>query len=118
VDRARFDLVDVKLGRPMETITLDSYAASYRGVREMKTDGLLPENTKERSSKYLNNLVDQVHRHIKSRTNAMLGFKRFKNASTAISGIESMHCICKRQFDLPPSASRASLRSRSRMLFC
>jgi transposase-like protein len=41
-------------GRPPETITLDGYAASHRAVREMKTDGLLPEDTKVRSSKYLN----------------------------------------------------------------
>ena len=61
-------------GRPPETITRDSYAASQRAVREMKTDALLPENTKVRSSKYLNNLVEQDHRHIKSRTNAMLGY--------------------------------------------
>ncbi|MFM0306147.1 IS6 family transposase, partial [Paraburkholderia sediminicola] len=62
-----------------ETITLDGYAASRRAVREMKTDGLLPEDTKVRSSKYLNNVIEQDHRHIKSRTNVMLGFKRFRS---------------------------------------
>ncbi|MEM5406466.1 hypothetical protein VSR83_42060, partial [Paraburkholderia unamae] len=41
---------------PPETITLDGYAASHRAVREMKADGLLPEDTKVRSSKYLNNV--------------------------------------------------------------
>jgi transposase-like protein len=41
----------------------------------MKADGLLPEDTKVRSSKYLNNLVEQDHRNIKSRTKVMLGFK-------------------------------------------
>ena len=83
-----------------ETVALDGYAASHRAVREMKTDGLLPEDTKVRSSKYLNNLIKQDHRHIKSRTNVMLGFKRFRNAATTISGIELMHCIRKWQFDL------------------
>ncbi len=33
-------------GRPPETVTLDGYAASHRAVREMKTDGLPPKNTK------------------------------------------------------------------------
>jgi transposase-like protein len=33
-------------GQPPETITLDSYAASHRAVRETKADGLLPEDTK------------------------------------------------------------------------
>jgi transposase-like protein len=53
-------------------ITLDGYAASHRAVREMKRDGLLPGDMKLRSSKYLNNLIEQDHRNIKSRINVML----------------------------------------------
>jgi transposase-like protein len=87
-------------GQPPETITLDGYAASHRAVREMKADGLLAEDTKVRSSKYLNNLIEQDHRNIKSRTNVMLGFKRFGSAATTIAGIELMHRIRKRQFNL------------------
>jgi transposase-like protein len=87
-------------GQAPQTITLDGYAASHRAVREMKTDGLLPEDTKVRSSKYLNNVIEQDHRHIKSRTNVMLGFKRFRSAATTISGIELAHRIRKGQFDL------------------
>jgi transposase-like protein len=41
----------------------------------MQEDGLLPKRTKLRSSKYLNNLIEQDHRGIKSRTRSMLGFK-------------------------------------------
>jgi transposase-like protein len=69
-------------------------------VREVKTDGLLPQDTTVRSSKYLNKLIEQDHRHVKSRTDVMLGFKRFKSAATTISGIELIHRIRKRQFDL------------------
>ncbi|MFP3559112.1 IS6 family transposase [Paraburkholderia sp. SIMBA_049] len=87
-------------GQPPETITLDGYAASHRAVREMKANGLLPEATKVRTSKYLNNLIEQDHRNIKSRTNGMLGFKRFRGAAITISGIELMHRIRKGQFDL------------------
>jgi len=87
-------------GRAPGTITLDGYAASHRAVREMKTDGLLPRHTRVRSSKYLNNVIKQDHRHIKSRVNVMLGFKRFRNAVVTISGIELMHRIRKAQFDL------------------
>jgi transposase-like protein len=61
-------------GQPPKTITLDGYAASHRAVREMKADGVLPEVAKVRSSKYLNNRIEQDHRNIKSRTNAMVGF--------------------------------------------
>ncbi|SIT46569.1 transposase (fragment) [Paraburkholderia ribeironis] len=69
-------------------------------VREMKADGLLPKDTKVRFSKYLNNLIEQDHRHIKSRTDVMLGFKRFRNAAIAFAGIELMHRIRKGQFNL------------------
>ncbi len=87
-------------GQPPETSTLDGYAASYRAVREMKVDGMLPEDTKVGSSKYLNNQVERDHRNIKSRTNVMLGFMRFWSATTTISGIELMHRIRKGQFGL------------------
>ncbi len=66
----------------------------------MKADGLLPDDTMVRSSKYLNNLIEQDHRHIKSRTNVMLGFKRLRNSAITLAGIELMHRIRKGQFDL------------------
>nr|WP_309240726.1 IS6 family transposase [Paraburkholderia youngii] len=87
-------------GQTPKTITLDGYAASHRAVREMKADGLLPEDTKVRSSTYLNNLVEQDHRNIKSRTKVMLGPKRFRNAAITLSGIELVHRIRKGQFGL------------------
>ena len=77
-------------------------------LREMKTEALLPENTTLRSSKYLNNLIEQDHRHV--RINTMLGFKGVRNASIAFSGIELMHRIHKGQFDLPAKASKMPLR--------
>ena len=66
----------------------------------MQVDGLLPEDMKVRSSKYLNNLVEQDHPNIKSRTKVMLGFKRFRNAAITLSGIELVHRIRKGQFSL------------------
>lgn len=64
------------------------YVVSHRVVRETKADGLLPDDTKVRSSKYPDNLIEQGHRNIKSRMNVMLCFKRFWNVTTTISGIE------------------------------
>jgi len=87
-------------GSVPRTITLDGYAASHRAVREMKRDGLLPSTTGLRSSKYLNNLIEQDHRKIMSRVNAMLGFKRFSDAAVIIAGIELMHRIRKDQFEV------------------
>jgi transposase-like protein len=83
-----------------KTITLDGYAASHRAVRELKVDGLLPADTKVRSSKYLNNLIEQDHRSVKQRVAVMLGFKRFKNAAITIAGIELMHRIRKERLAL------------------
>jgi transposase-like protein len=87
-------------GQPPKTITLDGYAASHRAVREMKVEGLLPEGTKVRFSKHLNNLVEQDHRNIKSKTHVMLGFKKLKNAVITLAGVELMHRIRKGQFSL------------------
>jgi transposase-like protein len=83
-----------------QTITLDGYAASHRAVRELKADGSLPAETKLRSSKYLNNLIEQDHRSVKQRIAVMLGFKGFRNAAITITGIELLHRIRKGQFAL------------------
>ncbi len=82
------------------TVTLDGYAASHRAVREMKADGELPADTKLRSSKYLNNLIEQDHRGVKLRIGPMLGFKRFRTAAIAIAGIELLLRIRKGQCNL------------------
>jgi transposase-like protein len=94
---------------PPRTVTLDGYAASHRAVREMKADGRIPANTKLRSSKYLNNLIEQDHRGVKLRIGPMLGFKRLKTAAVTIAGIELLHRIRKGQFNL----SRLRLKNRS-----
>jgi transposase-like protein len=87
-------------GSSPRTITLDGYAASHRAVREMKADGQLLADTKVRSSKYLNNLIEQDHRGVKLRIGPMLGFKWFRTAAITIAGVELLRRIHKGQFDL------------------
>jgi transposase-like protein len=87
-------------GSTPTTITLDRYAASHRAVREMQADGQLAAVTKLRSSKYLNNLIEQDHRGVKLRIGPMLGFKRFRAAAITIAGIELLRRIHKGQFNL------------------
>lgn len=87
-------------GRPPHSITLDGYAASHRAVRDMRNDGLLPRRTRLRWSKYLNNLIEQDHRGIKSRTRPMLGFKSFSSAVITIAGVELLRRVHKDQFAL------------------
>jgi|SRR5208283_4417517 transposase-like protein len=81
-------------------ITLDGYQASHRAAREFLATHRRGYRTKIRSSKYLNNLIEQDHRSIKLRLGPMLGFKRFRNASITIAGIELVHRIRKGQFAL------------------
>jgi transposase-like protein len=102
-------------GRSPQTVTLVGYAASPRAVREMKTDDVLPRRTRLRTSKYLNNTVEQDHRGIKSRTLPMLGFKSFSAAVVTIAGVELLRLIHQAQFSLAASASKFMLRPHSRM---
>ena len=83
---------------PPRVITLDAYAASHLAVRELKAEGRLPRRVRVRSSKYLNNMIEQDHRRVKQRTRPMPGFKRFDHASMTISGIELVQKIQKHQF--------------------
>lgn len=67
-------------------ITLDAYAASHRAVADLQATGELPKRVKVRSSKYLNNLIEQDHRRVKHRLGPMLGLKSFRTAAVVIRG--------------------------------
>ncbi len=51
-------------------------------------------------SKYLNNIVEQDHRHIKRTTTPMGGFRKMHTASRTLAGIELMNMIKKKQLNL------------------
>src|SRR5438093_8661841 len=53
-----------------------------------------------RSSKYLNNIIEQDHRAIRRRCASMKGFESFANATVTIAGVELAHRIHKHQFSL------------------
>ena len=80
-------------------ITLDGYEASHRAVAELKAEGMLPSGVEVRTSRYLNNLIEQDHRRVKQRYYPMLGFKSFSNAAVTLSGIELAQKIRKGQFN-------------------
>jgi transposase-like protein len=83
-------------------ITLAAYAASHRAVADLKEDEELPKRVLLRSSKYLNNLIEQDHRRIKQRLRPMLGLKSFRTAAVVIGGIELAEKIKKQQFKIGP----------------
>ena len=87
-----------KRGVPQK-ITLDGYAASHVAVAELQEEAILPTDLTVRTSKYLNNVIEQDHRRVKQRVRPMLGFKRFAHAAITISGIELVSQIKKKQFD-------------------
>jgi transposase-like protein len=73
-------------GRPPRVITFDRYAASHRAVRELPEEIGIWKDTKLRSSKYLNNIIEQDRRRVKVRIDPMFGFKRFHRAKVIIDG--------------------------------
>ena len=81
-------------------ITLDGYQASHRAAKEALDEHPEGNQCKIRSSKYLNNLIEQDHRSVKLRLGPMLGLKHFRQAATTIAGIELMHRTRKGQFKL------------------
>ena len=91
-------------GEP-RSITLDGFEPSHTALRRMgmrnEFNFLWANPVKIRSSKYLNNIVEQDHRRVKFRTSAMLGFHSFQNASIVISGIELMQKLKKGQYGVP-----------------
>ena len=55
----------IKEQRVPTKITLEAYAASHRAVTDLKASGELPKRVAVRTSKYLNNRIEQDHRRIK-----------------------------------------------------
>src|SRR5262249_30482856 len=82
-----------------EKITLDGSQASHQAVAELKAEGALPAQTLVRTSKYLNNMIEQDHRRVKQRYYPMLGFKRYGNAKVTLGGIDLANKIKKGQFN-------------------
>ncbi|MBM3605370.1 MAG: IS6 family transposase [Alphaproteobacteria bacterium] len=95
------------LARAMEVnglprkIVIDRSAANTQGIkninRMLKRFGCSIPIQMVRI-KYLNNLVEQDGRFIKSRMRPMLGFKSFTAAASTIAGIELVNMIRKGQF--------------------
>ena len=98
--KAFFRLAFRRQGRLPLKITLDGYQASHRAAKEALDEHPEGNQCKIRSSKYLNNLIEQDHRSVKFRLGPMLGLKHFRQAATTIAGIELMHRIRKGQFKL------------------
>lgn len=93
-------------GEP-RVITLDGFQATHAALRRMGMNNEFnyrwDNPVQIRTCPYLNNIVEQDHRRVKSRVSPMLGFKRFFNARRVLAGVELVHKIIKGQFGLPES---------------
>ncbi len=76
-----------------EKITIDKSGANTAAIEGIRADS--GADIEMRQSKYLNNLIEQDHRAVKSVVRPMLGFKNFRCARALIAGIETMHMIKK-----------------------
>src|SRR5271165_3724166 len=93
-------------GEP-RVITLDGFEATHAALRRMGMNNEFnyrwDNPVQIRTCPYLNNIVEQDHRRVKSRVGPMLGFKGFFNARRVVAGVELVQKIVKGQFDVPAS---------------
>jgi transposase-like protein len=61
----RFFIKAIRNKEAPAKITLDGYETSHTAVAELKAEGVLSKSVELRTSKYLNNLIEQDHRRVK-----------------------------------------------------
>ncbi len=88
-----------KRGVPQK-IALDGDAASHEAIAELQKEQVLPAKLDVCTTRYLNNLIEQDHRRVKKRVRPMLGFQHCDHAAITLAGIELIHQIKKKQFDI------------------
>ena len=88
--------------RQPRKLNLDGYAASHRALRLLVQENPDLQSVVIRSSRYLNNIVEQDHRAIKRRCAPMLALKSFRTAAVTLAGVELAHRIpCATRKGLP-----------------
>lgn len=90
-------------------VTLDGHTPSHRALRLLRRENPKWKYVEVRSCKYLNNIVEQDHRAIKSRCASMKGFKSFNNAAVTIAAIE-WHIVFTSASSHSESVGRATVR--------
>jgi IS6 family transposase len=66
-------------------------------IPDLKKEGTLRRRCRHRPVQYLNNILEQDHRAIKSRVNAKRGFREFQAAQRTLQGYEAIHMMRKGQ---------------------
>ncbi|MBH0338503.1 transposase, partial [Bacillus thuringiensis] len=76
-------------------LTTDKAPALLCAFKKLKEEGLY-KHTNHCTVKYLNNLIEQDHRHIKRRFAKSAGFQSIRHASRTLKGIETVHALYKK----------------------
>ncbi len=76
-------------------INVDQNPAYPRAVEELKANGTVHRRCRLRQCKYLNNVVEQSHRHVKRRTWLAKGYGSLPTAWRTLRGIEAMEMVRK-----------------------
>jgi hypothetical protein len=84
--------------RPMTepSITTDKLGSYPKAIRRLQREGKLPQDTKHRTSKYLNNIIEADHGGLKRVIRPTRGFQTMRTASATIKGFEVMRMIRRR----------------------
>ncbi len=87
---------------PPSSITTDPLGSSPKAIRRRQRGGKLPADTKHRTSKYLNNIIEADPGALKRVIRPTRGFQTIRTAAATIKGFEVMrmigrgHCLtCK-----------------------
>lgn len=80
-------------------INVDKNPSYPPAIEQLKKSTVLPQKTKLRQVKYLNNMVEQDHRSVKHLINPGMSFGSFNSARRTIKGYEAMNMIRKGQIN-------------------
>ncbi|MCU4771301.1 IS6 family transposase [Bacillus toyonensis] len=82
-------------------LTTDKAPALLCAFNKLKKQGFYKRTT-HYTIKYLNNLIEQDHRHVKRRFAKSAGFQSLRHASRTLKGIEAVHALYKQNRNLNP----------------
>lgn len=78
-------------------INVDKAKSFPPAFEESKKEQVIPDKTKLRRQKYMNNIQEQDHRFTKRRVRQSQWFQSFYTAKYTIAGYETLHMIRKGQ---------------------
>jgi IS6 family transposase len=82
---------------PPYSITTDKLGSYPKAIHRLQREGKLSKDTRHRTSKYLNNIIEADHGGIKRVLRPTRGFQTMKTAYATIKGFEVMRMIRRRQ---------------------